>query len=170
VRAVTPEPDTKARTHEFDEFDRELFLALQRDGRLSCRDVAAAVGESESMVRRRIGLSTRSGLPAFRTDFARVEAGWLTGVALKLGVSGSPLAAVGRALVHYPETRFCVATVGAGAPNLFVTMQLHKAVISGRGGFAVDRRAPGRDSAAHTRRAALGQVLGAATGTRRSRR
>ncbi len=29
-------------------------------------------------------------------------------------------------LVHYPETRFCVATVGGGA-NLFVTMQLHQA-------------------------------------------
>jgi len=126
VRAVTPEPDTIALTHEFDEFDRELFLALQRDGRLSCRDLAAAVGESESMVRRRIGLLTRSGLLAFRTDFARVEAGWLTGVALKLRVSGPPLAAVGRALVQYPETRFCVATVGAGAANLFVTMQLHK--------------------------------------------
>jgi DNA-binding Lrp family transcriptional regulator len=126
VRAVTPGPNTNALTHEFDEFDRELFLALQRDGRLSCRDLAAAVGESESMVRRRIGLLTRSGLLAFRTDFARVEAGWLTGVALKLRVSGSPLAAVGRALVQYPETRFCVATVGAGAANLFVTMQLHK--------------------------------------------
>jgi len=126
VRAVTPEPDTNALTHEFDDFDRELFLALQRDGRLSCRDLAAAVGESESMVRRRIGLLTRSGLLAFRTDFARVEAGWLTGVALKLRVSESPLAAVGRTLVHYPETRFCVATVGAGAANLFVTMQLHK--------------------------------------------
>jgi hypothetical protein len=26
----------------------------------------------------------------------------------------------------YPETRLCVATVGSGAANLFVTMQLHK--------------------------------------------
>ena len=88
VRAATPEPDTNALTREFDEFDRELFLALQRDGRLSCRDLAAAVGESESMVRRRIGLLTRSGLLAFRTDFARVGAGWLTAVALKLRSAG----------------------------------------------------------------------------------
>jgi len=36
------------------------------------------------------------------------------------------VAAVGRALVHYPETRFCVATVGGGPASLFVTMQLHK--------------------------------------------
>jgi DNA-binding Lrp family transcriptional regulator len=126
VRAVTPEPATNAQVHPFDEFDRELFLALQRDGRLSCRDLAAAVGQSEPVVRRRIGLLTRTGLLAFRTDFARVEAGWLTGVALKLRVSGSSVAAVGRALVQYPETRFCVATVGGGAANLFVTMQVHK--------------------------------------------
>ena len=103
-----------------------LFLALQHDGRLSCRDLAAAVGQSEPVVRRRFGLLTRSGLLAFRTDFARVEAGWLTGVAIKLCVSGSPVEAVGRTLVQYPETRFCVATVGSAAANLFVTMQLHK--------------------------------------------
>jgi len=129
LRAVAPEPATvalEAQAHEFDEFDRELFLALQRDGRLSCRDLAAVVGQSEPVVRRRLGLLTRSGLLAFRTDFARVEAGWLAGVAVKLRVSGSPVEAVGRTLVQYPETRFCVATVGSGAANLFVTMQLHE--------------------------------------------
>jgi DNA-binding Lrp family transcriptional regulator len=65
-------------------------------------------------------------LPDTEADFARVEAGWLTGVAVKLRVSGSPLEAVGRTLVQYPETRFCAATVGSGAANLFVTMQLLK--------------------------------------------
>jgi DNA-binding Lrp family transcriptional regulator len=125
VRAVTPDPATTTQTHEFDELDRKLFLALQRDGRLSCRDLATAVGQSEPVVRRRMGLLTRSGLLAFRTDFARVEAGWLTAVALKIRVTGSPVAAVGHTLVRYVETRFCVATVGAGAANLFVTMQLH---------------------------------------------
>jgi len=126
ARAVAPEPATAGQAHEFDEFDRALFLALQRDGRLSVRDLAAAVGESESVVRRRLALLTRTGLLAFRTDFARVEAGWLTAVAVKLRVSGSPVDAVGRALVQYPETRFCVATVGSGAANVFVTMQLHE--------------------------------------------
>lgn len=33
-----------------------------------------------------------------------------------------------RALVHYHETRFCVAIVG-GPANLFVTMQLHQAAV-----------------------------------------
>ncbi|MGB8389517.1 Lrp/AsnC family transcriptional regulator [Mycobacterium sp.] len=126
LHAVTPDTTTNAQAHEFDEFDRALFLALQRDGRLSSRDLAAAVGQSEPAVRRRMDLLTRAGLLAFRTDFARVEAGWPSGVALKLRVTGAPVAVVGRTLVRYPETRFCAATVGAGAKSLFVTMQLHK--------------------------------------------
>jgi DNA-binding Lrp family transcriptional regulator len=126
VQTVTPEPTKTGPVHQVEEFDRELFLALQRDGRLSFRELAAALGRSEPVVRRRVGLLTRSGWLAFRTDFARVEAGWLSGMALKLRVARSDLAAVGRTLVHYPETRFCVATVG-GEANLFVTMQLHQA-------------------------------------------
>ena len=126
VRAVTPEPATNVPTHNFDDFDRQLFLALQCDGRLSCRDLAAEVGRSEPVVRRRLSLLSRTGLLSFRTDFARVEAGWLTSVALKLQVSGIPVSTVGHALVQYPHTRFCVSTVGDGAANLFVTMQLHR--------------------------------------------
>jgi DNA-binding Lrp family transcriptional regulator len=125
VRAVTPEPAKTSPAHEFDEFDRELFLALQCDGRLSFRDLAAAVGRPEPTVRRRLGLLTHAGMLAFRTDFARVQAGWPTAVALKLSVTGSAVAAVGRTLVRYPETRFCVAVTGGGAANIFVTMQLH---------------------------------------------
>jgi DNA-binding Lrp family transcriptional regulator len=125
LRAVTPEPAETMQTHQFEQFDRELFLALQHDGRLSFRELAAAVGRPEPTVRRRMGVLTRSGLLTFRTDFARVEAGWLTGVALKLRVNGSAVAQVGHTLVRYPETRFCVAIIG-GAANLFVTMQLHR--------------------------------------------
>ena len=124
VRAVTPEPAKTSSAHEFDELDRELFLALQRDGRLSFRDLAAAVGRPEPTVRRRMGLLAHAGMLAFRTDFARVQAGWPTAVALKLSVPGS-VAAVGRTLVRYPETRFCVAVTGGGAADIFVTMQLH---------------------------------------------
>jgi len=126
VRAVTPEPAKTTPAHEFDEFDRELFLALQRDGRLSFRELAAAVGRPEPTVRRRMGLLAHAGMLAFRTDFARVQAGWPTAVALKLSVTGSTVAEVGRTLVRYPETRFCVAVTGGGAADIFVTMQLHQ--------------------------------------------
>lgn len=125
VRAVTPESATAVSAHGFDEADRELYLALQVDGRLGFRALAAAVGRPETTVRRRVGVLTQAGLMTFRTDFARMEAGWPTGVALKLRVREATVAAVGRTLVRYPETRFCVAIVG-GAANLFVTMQLHQ--------------------------------------------
>lgn len=69
ARAVTQDLARTSEMHEFDEFDRELFLALQHDGRLSFRDLAAAVGRPEATVRRRVGLLIRSGVPAFRTDF-----------------------------------------------------------------------------------------------------
>ncbi|HYB38447.1 MAG TPA: Lrp/AsnC family transcriptional regulator [Mycobacterium sp.] len=129
VRAVTPEPGATGRSHRFDALDRELFLALQDDGRLSFRDLAASVGRSEPAVRRRVDLLTRCGLMAFRTDFARVEAGWLTGVALKLRVAELAVSEIGRALVQYPEIRFCAAIVGGGPANLFVTMQLHELAV-----------------------------------------
>jgi DNA-binding Lrp family transcriptional regulator len=125
VRAVTPEPTKAAPPHEFDEFDRELFLALQQDGRLSFRNLASVVGRPEPTVRRRLALLTHAGMLAFRTDFARVEAGWPTAVVLKISVAGSAVAAVGRTLVRYPETRFCVAIIGGGSANIFVTLQLH---------------------------------------------
>jgi DNA-binding Lrp family transcriptional regulator len=125
VRAVTPEPAKAIPAQEFDESDRELFLALQQDGRLSFRDLAAAVGRPEPTVRRRMGLLAHAGMLAFRTDFARVQAGWPTAVAVKLSVTGSAVAAVGRTLVRYPETRFCVELTGGQAANIFVTMQLH---------------------------------------------
>ena len=76
VRAVTPEPAKTNPAHEFDEFDRELFLALQRDGRLSFRDLAAAVGRPEPTVRRRLGLLTQrrnAGVPnRFRAGASRL--------------------------------------------------------------------------------------------------
>jgi DNA-binding Lrp family transcriptional regulator len=125
VRAVTPEPAKTSPTHAFDDFDRKLYLALQQEGRLSFRDLATAVGRPEATVRRRMGLLTHAGLLAFRTDFARVQAGWPTAVALKLSVTGSDVAEVGRTLVRYPETRFCVGVTGGEAANIFVTMQLH---------------------------------------------
>jgi DNA-binding Lrp family transcriptional regulator len=123
ARAVTPEPPTSTQVRQFDEFDRELFLALQTDGRRSYRDLASLLGKSESAVRRRIETLTRTGLMGFRTDFARVEAGWPTAIVLNLRATRAP--AVGHSLVQYPQTRFCAATVG-GPANLFVTMQLHR--------------------------------------------
>jgi len=112
--------------HVFDDFDREMYLVLQQDGRLSYRELAARLGCSELAARRRVQVLTRSGLMRFRTDFARAEAGWPVNVVLMLGLPADTAAAeVGRALVSWPETRVCAAIIG-GAAQLFLTVQVHE--------------------------------------------
>jgi DNA-binding Lrp family transcriptional regulator len=112
--------------HVFDDFDREMYLALQQDGRLSNRELGARLGCSELVARRRLQVLTRSGLLRFRTDFARAEAGWPVNVVLMLGLPADTAAAeVGRALVTWPETRVCAAIIG-GAAQLFLTVQVHE--------------------------------------------
>jgi DNA-binding Lrp family transcriptional regulator len=124
ARDVAP-PVGHAVPHRFDDFDRMLYLAMQEDGRLSYRDLGAILGCSEVAARRRLQLLSRSGMIAFRTDFARAEGGWSTNVVLTLSVDAdTAVAEVGRVLVNWPETRVCAATLG-GSAQLFVTIQLH---------------------------------------------
>ncbi|MBB5166436.1 Lrp/AsnC family transcriptional regulator [Mycobacterium sp. AZCC_0083] len=112
--------------HVFDDFDRQLYLVLQQDGRLSYREVALRLGCTELAARRRLQVLTRSGLMRFRTDFARAEAGWPTNVVLVLGLPAATAAAeVGRVLVTWHEARVCAAIIG-GAGQLFVTLQVHE--------------------------------------------
>jgi DNA-binding Lrp family transcriptional regulator len=125
AKAVAKEPAPAAAHHDFDDFDRQLYLTLQYDGRLGLRDLAAKVDRSPAAVRNRLDILTRSRLLTFRTDFARPAAGWPTNVVLKLRVGETAaVSRVGRALVHWPETRVCADLIG-GAANLFVTAQLH---------------------------------------------
>jgi DNA-binding Lrp family transcriptional regulator len=120
------QPATSSSRRHYDAFDRQLYLALQEDGRLSYRDLGAKVGTSELVARRRVQLLTRSRVLTFRTDFARAEAGWPVNVVLVLGVDAkTAVAEVGRTLVAWPETRVCAAVVGGDA-QLFVTVQVHQ--------------------------------------------
>jgi DNA-binding Lrp family transcriptional regulator len=125
AKEVAPPAPGPAR-HAFDDFDRRLYLALQRDGRRAYRELAAELDRTETAVRRRLELLTRSGLVTFRTDFARAVAGWPTSAVLTLRLGpDTAVGDVGRALVGWPETRVCAATVG-GPAQLFVTVQVHE--------------------------------------------
>lgn len=125
AREVAPSSSAPAH-HRFDELDREMYLALQRDGRLTYRELATHLGWSETLARRRLQTLTRSGLVSFRADFARAEAGWPVNVVLTLGLTGDLGADdVGRTLVSWPETRVVAAILG-GAARLFVTVQVHE--------------------------------------------
>jgi DNA-binding Lrp family transcriptional regulator len=125
AREVAPGP-VHASPHRFDDVDRRIYLALQHDGRLTYREVAARMECSETFARRRLQLLTRSGLISFRADFARADAGWPINVMMMLSLAdGAAVDDIGRLLVGWPEVRVCAAVIG-GAAQLFVTVQVHE--------------------------------------------
>jgi DNA-binding Lrp family transcriptional regulator len=112
------------RTKTFSATDRALFLALQRDGRATYRDLADELGTSDNQVRRRMTALNRAGLLGFRTDFARGEGGWRTELVLWLRVPAGQLRAAGTELSAWPETRICLSLVGEA--NLLLMVQVHR--------------------------------------------
>jgi DNA-binding Lrp family transcriptional regulator len=112
------------RSRAFQPADRALFLALQRDGRARYRELARQLGTSEQMVRRRLDGLVRRGMLAFRTDFARGEGGWPAEYVLWLNAPSQSLAAVGRQVSRWAETRICLSAVGSA--NVMVMVQVHQ--------------------------------------------
>nr|WP_158693799.1 Lrp/AsnC family transcriptional regulator [Streptantibioticus cattleyicolor] len=108
----------------FDAPERELYLALQHDGRAGYQDLARTLGVPEHQVRRRMASLVRRGMLAFRTDFTRGEGGWPAELALWLSVPGDQLERAGVELGGWPETRVCMSV--AGAANLLLMVQLHR--------------------------------------------
>ncbi|WP_370062381.1 Lrp/AsnC family transcriptional regulator [Mycobacterium sp. MAA66] len=119
-------PQLAPARHTFDDTDRELYLTLQHDGRLTYRELAVRLGCSEASARRKLNVLMQSELLTFRADFARAEAGWPTNVILELRLNpGTDAAEAGRTMAGWPETRVCVSVFG-GAAQLFVTVQVHR--------------------------------------------
>ena len=104
--------------------DRELYLALQQDGRLRYRELAERLGTSEHVVRRQLTRLVDDGVLAFRTDFTRGEGGWPAQLAIWLTVEDHLLDSTGEELATWPETRFCFAALGPA--NLFLKAQIHR--------------------------------------------
>jgi DNA-binding Lrp family transcriptional regulator len=94
------------------ETDQRLFSVLATDGRAGFPDLAAAVGTSETTVRRRLGELRRSGVLAFTVEIDPVLFGYTTEVILWLRVIPSRLAAVADALATHEEIAFAAATTG----------------------------------------------------------
>ena len=128
-QSVRPEDTThdrasEPRTLRFDEEDRELYLALQHDGRARYVDLAETLGTSEQLVKRRLDKLSRNGSLAFRTDFTRTDGGWPTQLVLWLLVPDDRLAEVASEIARWRETRICASALGPA--NLMVKLQLHR--------------------------------------------
>jgi DNA-binding Lrp family transcriptional regulator len=115
---------SEPRTLRFDQEDRELYLALQHDGRARYVDLAETLGTSEQLVKRRLGRLTGTGMLAFRTDFTRTDGGWPTQLVLWLLVPDDRLAEVATEIAQWRETRICASALGPA--NLLVKLQLHR--------------------------------------------
>ncbi|MEU6187671.1 Lrp/AsnC ligand binding domain-containing protein [Nocardia sp. NPDC047038] len=118
------EQRSATRMRVFDEADRQLFVALQQDGRARYRFLASELGTSEHLVRRRLETLLRRRMLDFRTDFARTEGGWPAEFVSWLEVPHHHLAEFGAEIARWPTTRICMSTVGTA--NLMVMSQVHQ--------------------------------------------
>ncbi|WP_163511828.1 Lrp/AsnC family transcriptional regulator [Fodinicola acaciae] len=112
VLALVPPPVHEAEHVTLDADDRLLLAELQKDGRMSYRELAAATGMSETSARRRVEHLRRSGAMYFDVEFDPEPLGFHTTAMLWLTVSPAALASVGKAVGQHPEIAFAAATTG----------------------------------------------------------
>jgi DNA-binding Lrp family transcriptional regulator len=97
---------------ELDDADRALLAVLARDGRAPYPELAAAVGKSESTVRRRMEHLTDNGVLYFDVEILPVHMGFHVEAMMAAAVAPSDLDAVGQAVGSHPEVPFAAATTG----------------------------------------------------------
>ncbi|MYS22219.1 DNA-binding transcriptional regulator, Lrp family, partial [Streptomyces sp. DvalAA-14] len=132
IEALTPQDAPPLRASEAtDPFrlgagDRRLLELLAADGRMSAAELAAAVGWSQTTVRRRLSELRASGALYYDLDFAdgalgpparELRAG------LWLEVEPARLAEVGAALAEHREVAFACATTGTA--NIYAAVNCY---------------------------------------------
>ncbi|MBB2938315.1 DNA-binding Lrp family transcriptional regulator [Amycolatopsis bartoniae] len=92
--------------------DEPLFTALARDGRATFADLAAATGQAEPTVRRRVHDLRRTGVLYLDIDLDPAALGYHAPALLWLSVRQPRLAAVAEALARQREVALVAATTG----------------------------------------------------------
>ena len=108
---------------EFDlePIDHAMRRVLERDGRATYPELAAATGKSESTVRRRLDHLIEEGVFYFDVELLPVHLGYHVEATMSAAVPPSRLDAVGRTIGAHPEVPFAAATTG-GASLLAVVV------------------------------------------------
>jgi DNA-binding Lrp family transcriptional regulator len=112
IAALHRDFPTVAGEFELDDADRALLSVLARDGRTPYAELAAAVGKSESTVRRRVEHLIENGVLYFDVEVLPVHLGFHVEAMISTAVAPSDLDAVGRAIGAHPEVPFAAATTG----------------------------------------------------------
>lgn len=100
--------------------DRRLLAVLREDGRATFARLAAATGQAESTVRRRLNQLRRTGVLYFDVDVDPAALGIGAHAMLWTSVRQSELVSVAQALARRPEVAFVAATTGPA--NLVATV------------------------------------------------
>ncbi|GAA2057286.1 Lrp/AsnC family transcriptional regulator [Catenulispora yoronensis] len=98
---------------ELDPADRAMLNVLERDGRATYPELAAATGKSESTVRRRLDHLTEEGVVFFDVEVLPIHLGFNVEALMSAAVAPSDLEAVGSTVGSHPEVPFAAATTGA---------------------------------------------------------
>lgn len=146
-RSPNRQPETPGSAAGLDEIDLRLIAALQKDGRLPFRELAAKVGVSESGARRRYKRLVASGLlrvvgvvDVVALGFVRAEIG--------VRVKGASVSDVARALAALPEVDWVATCVGSVDIDVNLICADHRRLVD-----LIDRgvrATPGVDSAETT--------------------
>jgi DNA-binding Lrp family transcriptional regulator len=108
-----------------DQDDERLLRALARDGRAGYTELAAAVGKSETTVKRRLEQLVAAGALTFNAEIDPALLGMETQAVLWLSVAPARLDQVGRAMSQHPEIAYVAATTGP--TNLIAVLVCHDA-------------------------------------------
>ena len=100
--------------------DRDLVIALSRDGRASYEELAALTGTSTSTVRRRLARLLGGGALTLRCEVSRSTSGAPVEATMWIDVPQQDLAATAKELAALPQTRMCAAM--AGGSDLALTV------------------------------------------------
>ncbi len=120
ARLRAPPPRPPAHPVTLSELDRRLLQALERDGRTTFAELAAASDASQTTVRRRMSELRENGTLYFDVDFEQALLDLHVRAMLWMAVAPSELERTGGALREHPETAFVAAT--SGATNLCVSV------------------------------------------------
>ncbi|CAM5331601.1 Lrp/AsnC family transcriptional regulator OS=Streptomyces alboniger OX=132473 GN=CP975_32165 PE=4 SV=1 [Streptomyces alboniger] len=110
--------DTRRTPH-----DDALRVALGHDGRMSYKDLGAAIGVSEYTARRRLLRMLRDDEITLRCDLAHPLAGYRTAVLYRAAVPHQHLERTGAALTRMEQVRLSISV--SGSHNLLVLAWLH---------------------------------------------
>ncbi|WRZ27612.1 Lrp/AsnC family transcriptional regulator [Streptomyces phaeochromogenes] len=119
--ALRPDAPTAAEAPvDLEPLDEAVLELLRHDGRATVTELAAATGQTEAVIKRRVRRLRATGVLYFHVEYDHEPFGHGTEAVLWLKVDPSRLRAVGQTLAGHREVRFAAAV--SGRANVVVSV------------------------------------------------